>query len=132
MSHLTFQYDESYYPAFPAIEAEVDGYDDVHGRQTINALLDSGADGTMIPSDVLQAVGAKYEDTVQMYGTAGGVQTVDRYTVAIQIGLHLVQAVHAVAIAPDSEAVLGRDVINELAVLLNGPAHMTEIIFDTP
>lgn len=131
MIHLTFQYDESYHPAFPVVEAQIDGYN-VHGRQTINALLDSGADGTMIPSDVLQAVGAKYEDTVQMYGTAGGVQKVDRYTIAIQIGAHWVQAVHAVAVAPGNEAVLGRDVLNELAVLLNGPAHMTEIIIDSP
>lgn len=128
MSVLTYPYDSAYNPAFPVIEIEVDGYSQVHGRQRITALVDSGADGTMLPHEVLQMVGATYEDSVQMKGITGGVQTVDRYTVTIRVGEHLVRTVHAVALPAGSEAIVGRDVLNELHVALNGPANMTEIL----
>ena len=128
MSQLTFQYDESYFPAFPVVEIEIDGYDATSARQTLLALVDSGADGSMIPFPMLQAVGATFEDSVQMRGVTGGVQTVDRYTIAVRIGVHVVQAVHAVAVASDGEAVIGRDVLNDLVVTLNGPAHVIEIL----
>lgn len=127
MSQLTFKYDETYIPAFPVVATEMDGYSSTHERLTVTALVDSGADGTLIPLDLLQAVGASYEDTVQMTGITGGTQIVDRYTVALHIGTHVVRAVHAVAVAPEGEAVIGRDVLNELILTLNGPAYMTEV-----
>jgi hypothetical protein len=127
MSLLTFLYDESYFPAFPIVEIEIDGYDPASGRQTIAALVDSGADGTMIPLPTLQAVGAIFEDSMPLRGVTGHVQRVDRYTIAVRVGLHTIRAVHAVAVASDSEPIVGRDVLNELVVTLNGPAHTTEI-----
>ncbi len=66
----------------------------------VPAFVDSGADGTMLPEDILRAVGAEYEDTVRLRGAAGGVQQLDRYTVRIQIEHEIVHAVSAVATAP--------------------------------
>lgn len=75
MSTLTHPYDSTYAPAFPVIEIEVDGYSQVHGRQRVTALVDSGADGTMLPHEVIQVVGATYEDSVQMRGITGFIST---------------------------------------------------------
>lgn len=127
MNLLTFQYDESYYPAFPVIEIELEGNGADQRRHSLLALVDSGADGTMIPIDVLRAIGAEYEDTVYMRGVIGQSQTVDRYTITLRISKYIVQTVHAVAVSPEREAVVGRDVLNHMVTTLNGPAYTTEI-----
>ena len=60
MSVITFDYDPTYYPAAPVVEIEVDGYDDDLGRRTLWAIVDSGADASMIPLSILEAIGATY------------------------------------------------------------------------
>ncbi|MCL4263648.1 MAG: hypothetical protein KJ069_10555 [Anaerolineae bacterium] len=60
MSMLTYPYDSAYNPAFPVIEIEEDGYSQGHGRQRITALVDSGADGRMLPHEVLQVTDLQF------------------------------------------------------------------------
>lgn len=124
---IAFDYNPSYAPSAPFIPIAIDGYDPAKPPIIVSAFVDSGADGTMLPKDILRAVGAEYEDTVRLRGAAGGVQRLDRYTVRIQIESETVHAVSAVATASGSEALIGRDVLNHLAVTLNGPAGVTEM-----
>lgn len=114
----------------PIATVTVDGYAG-QPPQTLAALLDSGADGTMLPVDVLEIVGALYEDTVRMQGVLGDSQPVDRYTVAIRIGSLTLHGIQAVAIRAGAESIIGRDVLNTLVVTLNGPAFSTQIELDT-
>ena len=121
---LTFNYSGDFSPPFPAVEIEVDGYGEAP-PMSVFALVDSGVDSTMLPLEILQAVNATYRESKQMRGVAGGVQIVDRYLVAISIGPYIVPAIHAIAYS--HEALIGRDVLNELTMTLNGPANMIEI-----
>lgn len=127
---LTFEYNSNYYPSAPFVDIVVDGYDLDKSPVQISAFVDSGADGTMLPYDVLQAIGAEYEDTVLLRGIGGGTQRLDRYTVRIHIGSHAVQSVSAVAMRADSESIVGRDVLNSLIVTLNGLAWVTEVLIE--
>jgi hypothetical protein len=127
---LTFDYDHSYHPAAPHIEIIVDGYDSEYEPVTLIAFADSGADGTMLPQDILEAVGAEYADTVVLRGPAGGVQHLDRYTVRIRIADEIVHGIEAAATVPNGEPILGRDVLNAFIITLNGPANVTEISLD--
>jgi len=124
---IAFDYNGAYAPSAPFIPIAVDGYDPAEPPIIVLAFVDSGADGTMLPKDILHAVGAEYEDTVRLRGFAGDVQRLDRYTVRIQIEREIVHAVSAVATAAGSEALIGRDVLNHLVVTLNGPAGVTEM-----
>lgn len=123
----TFDYSTAYTPSAPFIPIAIDGYEPTKPSVIVLAFVDSGADGTMLPEDILRAVGAEYEDTVRLRGAAGGVQQLDRYTVRIQIEHEIVHAVSAVATASGSEALIGRDVLNYLVVTMNGPAGVTEV-----
>ena len=125
----SFDYSSAYAPPAPFLPIAVDGYDGAKPPVMLSAFVDSGADGTMLPLDVLRAVGAEYEDTVRLRGTAGGVQQLDRYTVRIQLASETIHAVSAVATAEGSEALIGRDVLNALVVTLNGLAGVTEVQF---
>ncbi len=129
MNRLDFPYDEAFDPAMPVVDILVDGY---AGRPqlTVVALIDSGADGTMLPVNVLEAVGALYEDSVQMRGVLGESEQVDRYTVAIRLGPLTLHGIQAVAVPPDGESVLGRDALNNLVLTLNGRAHTTQVDTD--
>lgn len=129
MNRLDYSYDESYDPAIPVIEVVVDGYAGLR-PQTVTAIVDSGADGTMLPVDLLEAVGALYQDTVQMRGILGESERVDRYTVGLQLGSLILHSIDAVAIPPGAESVIGRDVLNQLLLTLNGPAFTTQIEID--
>jgi gag-polyprotein putative aspartyl protease len=127
---LSFDYNQSYIPSAPFLPITIDGYESIKQSVTLSAFVDSGADGTMIPYPILQAVGAEYEDTVILRGTTGVAQRRDRYTVRIRIGNEIIHAISAVAIAAGSEPLIGRDVLNHLVVTLNGHASVTEIQID--
>lgn len=124
---LSFDYDTSYFPSAPFLPITIDGYSPEAPTLSVGAFVDSGADGTMLPEDMLQAIGAEYEDTVRMRGSAGGTQRLDRYTVRIQINRQTIHAISAVATAAGSEPLLGRDVLNQLTLTLNGPAEVLEL-----
>jgi predicted aspartyl protease len=127
MSVVTFHYDPTYYPAVPVIHIEVDGYDSLSGQRSLPAIVDSGADATMIPLPVLEAIGAAYKESTWMKGVAGGRVEVDLYLAAIRIGPHVIGGLHVVGIPAAREAIIGRDVLNQLIVTLNGLASVTEI-----
>lgn len=128
MNHsIAYDYDPAYAPPAPFLPIAVDGYDPAKAPAILPAFVDTGADGTLLPEDILHTVGAEYVDTVRMADVAGGIQRLDRYTVRVQIDGEIVHAVSAVATAAGSEALIGRDVLNHLVVTLNGPAGVVEL-----
>lgn len=127
---LSFDYDQGYDPSAPFIEISIDGYNPAHDPMTVTAFVDSGADGTMLPVDMLEAIDAEYVGTVILRGTAGGRKRLDRFMVRVRIGSHLIHAVKVAASLRGSEPIIGRDILNHLVVTLNGSAYTTEILMD--
>jgi len=87
------------------------------------AIVDSGADASLMPIDSLQNAGALYVQTRRMRGITGTAVTVDTFLTAVQIGPLVVRGIKVVAMPVGSEVILGRDVLNELEVTLHGPAQ---------
>ncbi len=125
MYSTSFAYDSAYVPSAPVATIQVRSKSAVE----LVALLDSGADGTMIPIDVLGQIGARYQETRYMRGVTGVRQTADLYLITVQIGPHKITGIRATAVSVGSEAILGRDVLNHLIVTLNGLANVTEIAY---
>ncbi|MEZ4865547.1 MAG: retroviral-like aspartic protease family protein [Caldilineaceae bacterium] len=123
----SFDYNTDYDPPAPFLPITVDGHDPTRSPITIAAFVDSGADGTMLPVDLLQAVGAEYEASVWLRGSTGKRQRMDSYTVTIHIETETAHAISAVAMPAGSEALIGRDVLNQLVVTLHGIAGVTEL-----
>ncbi len=119
---VQFDYDRSYLPSAPVITLTVDGYSDSAEPATVRTMIDSGADGTMLPTAVLEKIEASYVDTVRMSGVTGIIEQRDRYRVRLQIGEIVVKGIDAVAVATEGEGLIGRDVLNQLIVTLNGLA----------
>ena len=124
---FSYEYNSVYDPPAPFIRISVDGHDPTRNPATVSAFIDSGADGTILPLDILQAVGAEYEDTVWLRGTAGGRRQLDSYTVSIYIETESAHAISAVATPIGSEPLIGRDVLNQFVVTLDGIANVAEV-----
>lgn len=123
----TFNYDPSFMPPAPILEIEVDGYKSASLKRLVRVMVDSGADATMLPLSVLEAIGVDFKESLWMRGVAGGRVKVDLYLVGIRIGELTVPGNHVVAIRDDQDAVVGRDVLNQLVVTLDGIGSTTEV-----
>ena len=123
----SFDYSTDYEPSAPVVEITIRKTSQNVSDVTLLALVDSGADATMLPITALQAASARYVETRQMRAVVGTAYPVDLYLVTVQIGPHTIPAIRAIAATPDAEPIVGRDVLNQLVVNLNGPASVTEI-----
>ena len=113
----------NYDPAIPV--AEINLISPVSGEPTVSliALIDSGADATMLPIDVLESADALHYRTRIMHGVTGHSIPVDTYFTIIQVGPYILHGIKAVALPAKGEPTLGRDVLNQLELTLNGTAQ---------
>ncbi|MDE0630938.1 MAG: hypothetical protein F4Y84_18525 [Caldilineaceae bacterium SB0665_bin_25] len=127
MTIVTFDYDSSFVPSAPVLEIEIDGYNRGMGKQRILALIDSGADATLIPTTILETVGATYKETGWMQGITGRRMEVDLYLTGIRVGTQFIEGVTVVGTTATIDPIIGRDVLNQLVVTLDGPGETTTI-----
>lgn len=120
---LLIDYDRTYDPPAPVINVTVR----YHGETTISAMIDSGADATILPLHVLQKVNARYFETRILRGTDGARISVNRYLVHLTIGDFHFHSIRAIASDAAGEPLIGRDVLNQLTVTLDGPGEAVMI-----
>ncbi|HEY1409731.1 MAG TPA: hypothetical protein VF434_12370 [Promineifilum sp.] len=122
----TFGYDTTYYPSIPVVEL---GIGPALGEtvMALSAVVDSGADATLVPIHFLEQIGARRSRKAWMRGTTGDRALVDLYHIAVQIGPYRQGLLEVVGAIADDEVIVGRDILNHLVVILNGPASAVEI-----
>ncbi len=120
----SFPYSYDYQPPAPVVAVTVRWRDQ---QLNLSALVDSGADATMLPADVLQRIGAEYVESRRVRGISGIAYTADLYTVILQIGPYEVAGIRVVSLRQNSEAIIGRDMLNQLIVTLDGIGGVVEI-----
>jgi len=115
-------------PPAPVLDVRVGG---PMGRadffQPCEALLDSGADVTAIPVDLVQRLGLLPVSSVIVdRGGLPGDEEENLYAATVEVTL-LGQRTIQVLQTMDPFALLGRDIINELRLVLDGPAGELEV-----
>jgi predicted aspartyl protease len=123
MSNYSFAYNRKYDPPAPIIEIRLRSLYGI--SNLLQAFVDSGADGTVVPLTILQSINAVYADKAYLTGSTGAPQRVGLYEVQVQIGADIVYGINAAAYG--EEIIVGRDVLNQLTVLLDGPLATCEI-----
>ncbi len=116
---------DNYYPAMPVIKIGLISSGSGEQAVALVAVIDSGADATMLPIDALESADALHYQLRGMRGMTGQPITVDTYHIIIRVGPYTIPGIKAVAMRAGSEAILGRDVLNQLELTLNGPAQET-------
>ncbi|MEW5988680.1 MAG: retroviral-like aspartic protease family protein [Chloroflexota bacterium] len=115
-------YNSNYHPPMPVVEIWVSSLENPGEGVALTALVDSGSDTTFIPITHLQTLKAERVRKARVRGIRGGSYSVDMYMVKIVIGPYELFGVRAVG-DKQGEVILGRNVLNELIVTLNGLAH---------
>jgi hypothetical protein len=122
----TYDYDNDYNPAMPVVDIEIGRAMDA-ASLALKAVVDSGADATIIPVHSLQEIRARRSRKMWLRGSAGGRVLVDLYQVSLQLGPFAQMFLEVVGSTQNDEVIVGRDVLNHLTVTLNGPAHSVEV-----
>lgn len=121
----TFDYDLQYDPPAPVVEIHVYTKSNPESMETISLLLDSGADATILPIQLLQKIKAPMTRMGILRGIHGVRKKTRLYRISLRIGNNTINRVEAASSETWNQAVLGRDVLNYLVVTLDGPAEVS-------
>jgi predicted aspartyl protease len=123
-----FPYDRAYRPPIPAFQVSLGlpGHEPALGP--LPAILDTGADATLVPLAYLKQIKAPKVDTGYLRSAWGERRPVFIYAVALQIGSRQFSAIRVIGDETNRETVIGRNVLNLLRVLLDGPEAMTKLL----
>ena len=126
-SRFRCSYDPTYNPPIPTLPVVV--YNDDAGLRTaqLNALVDTGADGPLIPIVYLRHVQAYPIAEAFLRSHWGERRRVHLFRVDLRIADLVLPGITVVGDDQGQEIVLGRDVLNKLRLLLDGPVHEIEI-----
>ncbi len=123
---FTYNYSSDYHPSMPMVDLSI-GLPLTEPTVGLQAIVDSGADATMIPVEYLRQIGARRSRKALMRGVTGDGTLVDLFAVAVQLGSYQQRFLEVVGVTDSDEAIVGRDVLNHLMVTLNGPAAVVEV-----
>lgn len=114
-------------PAMPILDVGISRPGAPTPAVFVEAIIDTGADGTMIPIHLLKAIGVPTVGSAFIRGITGDRQPVEFYVVTLHLSDLQVYAVQAAGLMEGDTAILGRDVINQLNLALLGPAEVVEV-----
>ena len=126
MSH--YPYSTEYLPAAPVMEIRLGAPGTEPSLGFLEALVDTGADATIVPIAHLRQIKAKKIDQATLHSQWGERRAVALYAVALEINQYRFDAIRVVGDEIGDEVILGRNLLNRLRLLLDGPAGMVEVL----
>lgn len=121
-------YDTDYRPPFPVIPVILHNGEEGLSTATESALLDTGSDGSMVPIIYLRQILAPAYAETRIRSHWGEWRPVQLFLVNLELGDFRLADVSVVGDEQGEEIVLGRNVLNRLRLLLDGPSRLTEIL----
>lgn len=111
----------------PVVQIQVSALEDLNNNQTtLEAIVDSGSDRTFLPERLLRHLGAESIREAWVSGIDGIRYPVEMYMVKVSIGPYEFFGTRVIG-DKQGRAILGRDLLNQLIVTLNGLANSVEI-----
>lgn len=125
---MSFPYETSFLNAFPILPVTLQAITEEAKSVSTSALLDTGADATLVPITYLKAIQAKEVYQTQLRMHWGEPHTVIVYLVDLIVAGQRLPAIDVVSDDYADQLLLGRNVLNKLILLLNGPNHQTDVL----
>lgn len=116
------------YPPAPALEVRL--LNPISRQRTSyqHAILDTGSDITVVPGNLIYFLEVKSFRQQQVLGLWGGKAMVDLYYVNFEIDGSLFTRIEVIGSDAESEILIGRNLSNQLRLLLDGPAQTVEVV----
>ena len=121
-------YDFSVFPPAPRLEIRLIALPHNAAYGPISAFVDTGADATIVPMDIIRQLRAGAVTLKTVRGYTGGRRSVRTYLVDVEVESLTLPGVEIVGDDAAVEILVGRDVLNKIRLLLDGPAQRTEVL----
>jgi predicted aspartyl protease len=123
-----YTYDQNYWPPFPTIEIVIANPFSDQATDPMPAKVDTGADMTVIPRRLAAELGLTPFSRVLVQGFRGQPEMTRTYPADVNVNGYTIEFAELILNEAENELLLGRDVLNELVLVLNGPASIVEVV----
>ncbi len=124
---MRYRYANTWDPPMPVLKIRLGYPGNELSLRPYTAIVDTGADGTILPLQLIDLMHAPMVDQVRVRSQWRGWQRMPMFTVDVGVGSLCLSAIEVVGNEQDEEIILGRNVINELCLLLDGPSALLEV-----
>lgn len=124
---MNFHYNANYFPPAPFVDITIISMAEMLRVGPLAAMVDSGAGSTIVPQRYLDQIHDPPTVEMGLRSQWGERRRVMLYLVDIRIDEINLPAIEVVGDDETDEVILGRDVLNRLRILLNGPAGITNL-----
>ncbi len=125
---MSYPYDATFAIPFPSLPVVIRQIDGSAATSDLVALVDTGADVTAVPRNYLRMVQAEEAYTARIRSHWGESWPVSVYLVDLEIAEQLLPAVEVVGDDETEDILLGRNVLNKLTLLLDGPHETIDVL----
>jgi predicted aspartyl protease len=125
---MKYPFNDNYQPPFPSFRVTLVNDGEGLRLSEVPALLDTGSDGTLVPIIYLQQIYAPALTDTRLRSHWGEWRVAQLFSVDLEINGFKLPGVFVVGDEVGEDIVLGRNVLNKLRLLLDGPANVTELL----
>ena len=125
---MKHRYSRKHFPPAPVLEVRFITAAEGLGTEPLTAIVDTGADITLVPLSHLNQIAAPVTVERWIRSPWGERQRVLLYLVDVLVNNITLPGVEVVGDERVREVILGRDVLNRLRMLLDGPAGEIEVL----
>ena len=129
---MGFNFDQTFVPPFPRLPVTITLPESGMRSPTFSGLVDTGADATLIPAQRLRELNANEIYTARLRSHWGEPRTVSVYLVDLEVAGHNLPGIEVIMDDLVTDALLGRNALNRLILLLDGPAGEVDILLTRP
>jgi predicted aspartyl protease len=122
-------YNAKYVPPIPIVEVRLSTPELGLYTAPLSAIIDTGADGTIVPTQYLRTIQAAIEEQGRLSSQWGQSRLVNLYLVDIEIDARTLPGIWVVGDTIGNELILGRNVLNRLRLLLDGLSGSSEVLY---
>lgn len=127
---MKYSHDTSYEPPIPVVEAVFHNREEGLSTKSKTALVDTGSDGSLVPIEYLRDILATPITDARLRSHWGEWRAVQLFLVDLKLDDLVIADVLVVGDEQGDEVVIGRNILNELRMLIDGPANVTEVLFE--
>jgi hypothetical protein len=133
---MSTPYDSTQVPVAPILSVRLSAPRETAHHQAVAALIDTGADFTLVPLRWLLAIDAPESRYAYIRGLWSEPTLVPLYLVDIHLEAGVLPGVEVAGVADgngeEQETIIGRNVLNQLILLLDGPHAQMDVLERRP
>jgi hypothetical protein len=121
-----FPYSPYRYPPVPAVIVTIRSPDGTQAIPEVSAHLDTAADRTLVPLDLIRRLGLSPRPPLFARGLGSAPVQLDVYDIDIEITGVVIVSTSAITHANEPYVLVGRDLLNLFRVTFDGPNQVVE------